>query len=74
MIDIIKFATENSIGIEIKPQDGSFRPLVGKVKCIVLLKKNNLTTSITITETDSDATTELALQDALRKLTYEKGV
>ena len=74
MIDIIKFATDNNIGIEIKPQDGSFRPLVGKVKCIVLLKKNNLTASITITETDSDATTELALQDALRKLTYEKGV
>ena len=74
MIDIIKFATENNIGIEIKPQDGSFRPLVGKIKCIVLLKKNNLTASVTITETDSDSTTELAIQDALRKLTYEKGV
>ena len=74
MIDIIKFATDNNIGIEIKPMDGSFRPLVGKVKCIVLLKKNNLTASVTITETDRDATTELALQDALRKLTYEKGV
>ena len=46
MIDIIKFATDNNIGIEIKPQDGSFRPLVGKVKCIVLLKKNNLTNGI----------------------------
>ena len=74
MIDIIKFATDNNIGIEIKPQDGSFRPLVGKVKCIVLLKKNNLTTSITITETDTDMTIELAFQDALRKLTYKKGV
>ena len=72
MIDIIKFATDNNICIEIKPQDGSFRPLVGKVKCIVLLKKNNLTASVTITETDSDATTELALQDALRKLTYKE--
>ena len=73
MIDIIKFATDNNIGIEIKPQDGSFRPLVGKVKCIVLLKKNNLTTSITITETDTDMTIELAFQDALRKLTYKEG-
>lgn len=73
MIDIIKFATDNNISIEIKPQDGSFRPLVGKLKCIVLLKKNNLTTSVTITETDSDSTIELALQDALRKLTYKKG-
>ena len=72
MIDIIKFATDNNIGIEIKPQDGSFRPLVGKVKCIVLLKKNNLTTSITITETDTDMTIELAFQDALRKLTYKE--
>lgn len=72
MIDVIKFATENNIEIEIKPQDGAFRPLVGKVKCIVLLKKNDMTASITITETDSDATTELALQDALRKLTYRE--
>lgn len=74
MIDIIKFATENNIGIEIKPQDGAFRPLVGNVKCIVLLKKNDMTASVTITEMDSDATTELALQDAIRKLTYKKGV
>ena len=72
MTDIIKFATDNNISIEIKPMDGSFRPLVGKVKCIVLLKKNNLTASVTITETDSDTTTELALQDALRKLTYKE--
>ena len=74
MIDVINFATENNIGIEVKPQDGSYRPLVGKVKCIVILRRNNLTTSITITETDNDSTIELALQDALRKLTYEKGV
>ena len=73
MIDIIKLATDNNINIEIKPQDGSFRPLVGKLKCVVLLKKNNLTTSVTITETDSDSAIELALQDALRKLTYKKG-
>lgn len=73
MSDIIKLATDNNINIEIKPQDGSFRPLVGKLKCVVLLKKNNLTTSVTITETDSDSAIELALQDALRKLTYKKG-
>lgn len=71
MTDIIKFATNNNINIEIKPQDGSFRPLVGKVTCIVLLKRGDLTTSVTITETDTDATTELALHDALRKLMYE---
>ena len=74
MIDIIKFATENNIGIEIKPQDGAFRPLVGKVKCIVILRRNDLTASVTVTETDSDSSIELALHDALRKLTYEKGV
>ena len=73
MIDIIKFATENNIGIEIKPQDGSFRPLVGKVKCIVILRRNDLATSVTVTETDSDSAIELALHDALRKLTYKKG-
>lgn len=74
MIDIIKFATENNIAIEIKPQDGSFRPLVGNVKCIVLLKKNDMTASVTITEMDTDSAIQLALHDALRKLTYEKGV
>ena len=73
MIDVIKFATENNIGIEIRPQDGSFRPLVGKVKCIVILRRNDLTASVTVTETDSDSSIELALHDALRKLTYEKG-
>lgn len=73
MIDIIKFATDNNICIEIKPQDGSFRPLVGKVKCIVILRRNDLTTSVTVTETDSDSVVELALHDALRKLMYEKG-
>ena len=74
MIDIIKLATENNIGIEIKPQDGAFRPLVGKVKCIVILRRNDLTASVTVTETDSDSAIELALHDALRKLTYTKGV
>lgn len=73
MIDIIKFATENNIGIEIKPQDGLFRPLIGYVKCIVILTKNELSTSVTVTELDSDSTIELALHDALRKLTYKKG-
>ena len=73
MIDVIKFATENNIGIEIRPQDGSFRPLVGKVKCIVILRRNDLTASVTVTETDSDSVVELALHDALRKLMYEKG-
>lgn len=73
MIDIIKFATENNIGIEIKPQDGSFRPLIGYVKCIVILTKNELSTSVTVTELDSDSTIKLALHDALRKLTYTKG-
>jgi len=72
MIDVIKFATENNISIEIRPQDGSFRPLVGKVKCIVVLKKYGLTSSVTITETDSDSSIKLALHDALRKLTYKE--
>lgn len=72
MTDIIKFATNNNINIEIKPQDGSFRPLVGKVTCIVLLKRGDLTASVTITETDTDATTELALHDALRKILYKE--
>lgn len=72
MTDIIKFATDNNIDIEIKPMDGSFRPLVGRVKCVVVFKKNNMTTSATITETDTDVTTELAFQDALRRLTYRE--
>lgn len=72
MTDIIKFATDNNIDIEIKPMDGSFRPLVGRVKCVVVFKKNNMMTSVTITETDTDATTELAFQDALRRLTYKE--
>ena len=74
MIDIIKFATENNINIEIKPQDGSFRPLVGKLKCIVLLRRDGLVASVTVTEADNDSTIELALHDAIRKLTYKKGV
>ncbi len=71
-MDIIKFSTDNNIGIEIKPMDGSFRPLVGKVRCVVIFKKNNMTTSITVTETDTEETIELALQDMLRKLTYKE--
>lgn len=74
MIDIIKFATDNNINIEIKPQDGSFRPLVGKLKCIVLLRRDELVASVTVTEADNDSTIELALHDAIRKLTYKKGV
>lgn len=72
MIDVIKFATENNISIEIRPQDGSFRPLVGKVNCIVVLKKGELTASVTITEMDTDSAIKLALHDALRKLTYKE--
>lgn len=73
MIDIIKFATDNKINIEVKPQDGSFRPLVGRVTCIVILSKGEYTTSITITDTDNDKDIELSLHDAIRKLTYKKG-
>ena len=40
---------------------------------IVILRRNDLTASVTVTETDNDSAIELALHDALRKLTYKKG-
>ena len=69
MINIIKLATEHNITIEVKPMDGSYRPLVGNVKYVLILTNGDLKKSITVTTTDTESSIKLALHDAIARLT-----
>ena len=68
MIDIIKLATEHNLAIEVKPMDGSYRPLVGNVKYILILTNGSLKKSITVTTNDAESSVKLALHDAIARL------
>ncbi len=70
MINIIKLAHDKNIGIQIIPYDGAFRPLIGKLMSVVTLSNESGYISINITEFMTDADIELAIDDAIRKLTY----
>ena len=58
MIELIKFANENNVNVNIKVMDGSYRPLVGEVINIITfssVSNPNISTQVTILKTDSDS-------------------
>lgn len=72
MIDIIKLAQQQNIGINITPLDGSYRPLAGRVTSIVTLSNGETRYSINVTDLTSETELQLEIDDAIRKLTYQR--
>ena len=57
MFELLKFANENNVNVDIKVMDGSYRPLVGEVINIITFSNvddPSRTSQVTILKTDSD--------------------
>jgi len=58
MFELLKFANENNVNVDIKVMDGSYRPLVGEVINIITFSSvtnPSKTSQVTVLKTDSDA-------------------
>lgn len=71
MFELLKFANENNVNIDIKVLDGAYRPLVGEIVNIITFTKvdnpiNNK--QIIILKTDSDAVIQEKINYAMSKL------
>ena len=57
MFELLRFANENNVNVDIKVMDGSYRPLVGEVINIITFSNvddPSRTSQVTILKTDSD--------------------
>ena len=57
MFELLKFANENNVNVNIKIMDGSYRPLVGEVVNIITFSSVNnpsKTKQVAVLKTDSD--------------------
>ena len=57
MFELLKFANENNVNVDIKVMDGSYRPLVGEVINIITFSNVNnpsKTKQVAVLKTDSD--------------------
>ena len=58
MFELLKFANENNVNVNIKVMDGSYRPLVGEAINIITfssINNPNISTQVTVLKTDSDS-------------------
>lgn len=61
MFELLKFANENNVNVNIKVMDGSYRPLIGEVINIITFSNANnpnISTQVTVLKTDSDSDIE----------------
>lgn len=73
MFELLKFANENNVNIDIKVMDGSYRPLVGEVINIITISNaSNPSESkqVTILRTDTDISIEDKIHSALENLEF----
>lgn len=57
MFELLKFANENNVNVDIKVMDGSYRPLVGEVINIITFSSvtnPSKTKQVAVLKTDSD--------------------
>ena len=57
MFELLKFANENNVNVNIKVMDGSYRPLIGEVINIITFSNANnpnIFKQVTVLKTDSD--------------------
>lgn len=58
MFELLKFANENNVNVDIKVMDGTYRPLVGEVINVVTftdVNDSSRTKQVTILKTDSNS-------------------
>lgn len=76
MFELLKFANENNVNVNIKVMDGSYRPLVGEVINIITFSSaNNPNISIqtTILKTDSELNIKDKIMSAVSSINdYDK--
>lgn len=76
MFELLKFANENNVNVNIKVIDGSYRPLVGEVINIITFSSaNNPNISIqtTILKTDSELNIKDKIMSAVSSINdYDK--
>ena len=76
MFELLKFANENNVNVNIKIMDGSYRPLVGEVINIITFSNVNnpdISTQVTILKTDSDSDIKNKIMSAMNPVSdYDK--
>ena len=76
MFELLKFANENNVNVNIKIMDGSYRPLVGEVVNIITfssVNNPNISTQVTILKTDSDSDIKNKIMSAMNPVSdYDK--
>ncbi len=76
MFELLKFANENNVNVDIKVMDGSYRPLVGEVINIITFSNVNnpdISTQVTILKTDSDSDIKNKIMSAMNPVSdYDK--
>lgn len=76
MFELLKFANENNVNVNIKVMDGSYRPLVGEVVNIITfssVNNPNISTQVTILKTDSDSDIKNKIMSAITSISkYDK--
>ena len=58
MFELLKFANENKVNVDIKVMDGSYRPLIGEVINIITFSNvdnPSISKQVTVLKTDSDS-------------------
>ena len=76
MFELLKFANENNVNVNIKVMDGSYRPLVGEAINIIIfsnVNNPNISTQVTILKTDSDSDIKNKIMSAMNPVSdYDK--
>lgn len=76
MFELLKFANENNVNVNIKVMDGSYRPLIGEVINIITFSNANnpnISTQVTILKTDSDSDIKNKIMSAMNPVSdYDK--
>lgn len=71
MFELLKFANENNVNVDIKVMDGSYRPLVGEVINIITFSNVNnpsKTKQVAILKTDSDINIKNKITSAINSI------
>lgn len=75
MFELLRFANENNVNVDIKVMDGSYRPLIGEVINIITFSNvddPSRTSQVTILKTDSDGYIKNKIISAINAITKIK--
>lgn len=76
MFELLKFANENNVNVNIKVMDGSYRPLIGEVINIITFSNANnpnIFKQVTVLKTDSDSDIKNKIMSAMNPVSdYDK--